>query len=130
MRRKNVAIPGFAHSAPVPAACRIGNIIVSGGFHGSDPVTGVVAPTMEEQTRNVFCHIKTAVEAAGGSVDDIIKVNAWLADTSDRSALNAEWTRMFSDPQRLPSRHVLPGIFAPGTYIVCDFMAVLEEEAA
>lgn len=130
MRRKNPVVPGFAHTAPVPVACRIGNIIISGGIHGSDPDTGKVAETIEEQARNVFHHVRVAVESAGGAVGDIIKMNAWLIDPGDRSALNAEWLRMFPDPDRRPARHVQPGSFAPGTMIICDFMAVIEETGA
>lgn len=128
MRHKNVEIPGFAHtsSAKVPVACRIGNIIVSGGIHGSDPETGDIAETIEEQARHIFHHIRVAVESAGGSVEDIIKMNAWLANPGDRSALNAEWDRMFPDTERRPARHVQPGSFAPGTFLICDFMAVVE----
>lgn len=129
MRRRSLpSLPGFEHSAPVPVACRIENLVVSGGIHGSDPTTGVVAETIEEQARNIFVHIRRAIEALGGGVEDIIKVNAWLADPRDRSVLNSEWTAMFPEPDSRPARHVMPGSLAPGTYIVCDFMAVLPQE--
>jgi hypothetical protein len=39
-RRKSIHIEGFSHAAPIPAACRIGNLVVSGGIHGIDPATG------------------------------------------------------------------------------------------
>jgi hypothetical protein len=36
-RRKSIDIEGFSHAAPIPAACRIGNLVASGGIHGIDP---------------------------------------------------------------------------------------------
>lgn len=122
---KSIYIPGFAHSNPVPAAAQIGNVVMSGGVHGSDPKTGQVAATLDEQCANIFRHFTAIMEAAGGSLDDIIKVNAWLSDPSDRAALNKEWLKAFPDPQRRPTRMVRPGQHAPGTFIVCDLMAII-----
>jgi hypothetical protein len=42
-KRQSIYVDGFAHRNPVPAACRIGNLVYSGGIHGLDPATGVAA---------------------------------------------------------------------------------------
>jgi enamine deaminase RidA (YjgF/YER057c/UK114 family) len=37
-------------------------------------------PELDAQVTNIFKQIKLCVEAAGGTVDDIIKVNFWMKD--------------------------------------------------
>ena len=40
-KRRSIVIEGFAHGAqPIPAASRVGNIVMTGGVHGIDPATG------------------------------------------------------------------------------------------
>ncbi|HKT72055.1 MAG TPA: RidA family protein [Steroidobacteraceae bacterium] len=121
----SIYIPGFSHSNPVPAAAAVGNLVMSGGIHGSDPATGKVAATLDEQCRNIFKHFSAVMEAAGGKLDDIVKVTVWLADPSDRTVLNEAWVEAFPDPQRRPTRMVRPGQLAPGTFVVCDMTAVI-----
>ena len=125
MARRSVHIEGFRHANPIPNASRIGNIVMSGVLLGRDPVSGKPAATLQEQAALVFGYMRKTVEAAGGTCEDIIKVNVWLRDPADREALNAEWTRMFPDPESRPARHTQP---APeGPYLVqCDFTAVLQ----
>ena len=56
-------------------------------------------PELDAQVTNIFKQIKLCVEAAGGTVDDIIKVNFWMKDpATGRKALNGEWSAMFPDP--------------------------------
>ncbi len=123
--RKSIHIEGFKHANPIPNASRIGNIVMSGVLLGRDPVTEKPAKTLEEQCALVFRYIRETVEAAGGTTEDIIKVSVWLRNPADRAVLNAEWTRMFPDPDSRPARHTQPAP-AEGPYLVqCDFTAVL-----
>ena len=62
------------HENPIPNASRIGNIIMSSVIGGTNPGTRDLPETLEQQVVNVFTHIRHDVEAAGASVDDIIKI--------------------------------------------------------
>ena len=65
-------------------------------------------PELDAQVTNIFKQIKLCVEAAGGTVDDIIKVNFWMKDpATGRKALNGEWSKMFPDAESRPARHTL-----------------------
>ncbi len=76
---------------------------------GTNPGTRELPPTLEQQVANVFAAMRGDVEAAGGSVDDIIKVTFWVKDpVTQRAALNAEWVKMFPDAEARPARHTLP----------------------
>ena len=41
-----------------------------------------------EQSAILLRHVRNIVAAAGGTADDITKMNVWLKDISDRSSLN------------------------------------------
>jgi 2-iminobutanoate/2-iminopropanoate deaminase len=125
-RRKSIHVPGFKHVNPIPAASRIGNLLVSGGIHGMDPATGKTAEALEDQLRFMFQHVRTVMEAAGGSTDDIIKMSVTMADRSLRPALNVEWLKMFPDEHSRPARHTSEGNLSPGMLVQCDIMAVID----
>ena len=128
-RRKSIDIDGFVHKNPIPAACRIGNLLMTGGIHGMDPETGKTPPTIEEQCRHIFRHIRKIMEAAGGTTDDIIKMTVWMNDRSQRDALNKEWIAMFPDESNRPARHTMKGNLEGGMLIQVDITAVIDGPA-
>ena len=124
-RRRSVTVEGLAHKYPVPNACRIGNLVVSGAIHGVNPATHTVPEDLTSQCAHVFANMKAIVEAAGGSTDDIIKMTVYLRDRDNRGPLNAEWVRMFPDPETRPARHSQPLLVEGPSLVQCDFMAVI-----
>ena len=125
MARTSIYIDEFAHKSPIPAACRIGNIITSGLIRGTVPETGELAPTLEQQCALMFSHMRRAVETGGATVEDIIKVVFWMK-VLERPPVNAEWVVMFPDPQSRPARQVMEMPMEPGVLIQCEFMAVIQ----
>jgi 2-iminobutanoate/2-iminopropanoate deaminase len=74
----------------------------------------------------VFGHIRHDIEAAGGSVDDIIKITFWVKDPAkQRAALNTEWVKMFPDAASRPARHTLTLPADSRAMVQADFVAVL-----
>lgn len=125
-KRKSINYPGFKHENPIPNASRIGNIVMSSIISGRDPETATMPPELAAQVTNVFKQIRLCVEAAGGSVDDIIKVNFWMKDpATGRAALNGEWSKMFPDPDSRPARHTLSLAANAANHLTCDFTAVI-----
>ena len=65
-----------------------------------DPETGkVVGETLEEQTRRVLDSIKAVLEAGGATMDDVFKVNVYLANPGMFPRFNAVYAEYFSDPK-------------------------------
>ncbi|HYD06423.1 MAG TPA: RidA family protein [Reyranella sp.] len=125
-KRKSINWPGFKHENPIPNASMVGNILMSSIISGRDPETHTMPPEAEAQIANIFKHIKAAVEAAGGTVDDILKVNFWVKDPAvGRKMLNGEWTRMFPDAASRPARHTLALPANSPNHVTCDFVAVI-----
>lgn len=119
------------HENPIPNASRIGNLIMSSVIVGTNPGTRELPESFEAQVANVFAHIRHDVEAAGGSVDDIIKVTFWVRDpASQRAALNTEWVKLFPNSESRPARHTQA--LTPGgrSLVQADFVAVLGSEEA
>ena len=124
--RRSINVPGYAHVNPIPAASRIGNLLISGVITGRDPVSGRMPATVEGQCAHMFRRVQQIVEAAGGSSADIIKMTVWLRDPDNRDALNAEWVRLFPEPASRPARHALPLTGGGDSLIQCDVTAVLD----
>ena len=124
MARKSIYIEGFAHKNPIPAASRLGNMLMTGIITGMDPATGKVALTLEAQCAFMFQHVRSIMAAAGGSTDDIVKMSVWMADRSRRDVLNAEWIKMFPDAASRPARHTSQASLEGGQLINCDITAV------
>lgn len=125
-RRVSIQVPGFGHANPIPAASRIGSFLMSGVLTGRDPLTREMPEGLDEQCANLFAHVRSLLDAAGGSTDDILKMTFWLADYRDRDALNREWVAMFPDPDSRPARQAMAAHLDDGTRIQCDVAAVLD----
>lgn len=59
----------------------------------------------EAQLRQVFANLRTAVEAGGGSLADVMQVVVYLVDMDDFFPLNRVWSETFAEPR--PSRAVI-----------------------
>jgi 2-iminobutanoate/2-iminopropanoate deaminase len=125
-KRKSIYVEGFGHKNPIPAACRLGNIVTSGIIYGLDVATGKPADGLQRQCALMFAHVRTIVEAAGGTLDDIVKLNVWMTDRSQRQAINDAWLAVFPDPETRPARQTMQGVLTPGILVQCDFLAVLD----
>ena len=101
-------------------------MLMTGIITGTDPATGKLADTLEAQCANIFHHVRSIMAAAGGSTDDIIKMNVWMKDRSNRDVLNAEWVKMFPDAASRPARHTSQTALEGGQLIVCDITAVFD----
>ena len=124
--RKSVMFPGFSHQNPIPNASRVGNIVMSSVIGGSNPGTRELPPTLEAQVKNVFDYIRAAIEAAGGTSENIVKIDFYVQDpATQREALNAEWVKMFPNPDSRPARHTTA--LPPGSraMVQAAFYAVL-----
>lgn len=80
--------------------------LVAGGFlfisgqGPEDPVTDkAIGTTVEEQTLAALDKMRNILEAAGASLDDVVKVNAYLSDVSYWAGYNSVYRRYFRDPK-------------------------------
>jgi 2-iminobutanoate/2-iminopropanoate deaminase len=125
-QRRSINGAHARHQNPIPNASRVGNIVMSSVISGTDPGTRDLPDDLAGQMANVFRHISNDVEAAGGSVDDIVKITFWMQDpTNGRAAINQEWLKMFPDEASRPARHTQPAAAGGHALVTCEFVAVL-----
>ena len=125
-QRKSIHVEGVQHGAPIPMGAVVGNFLFSSAIGGIDPATGQTPPGLEEQCRLAFANMKTLVENAGGSLDDIGSVKVYMRDRSRRDAVNRPWLEMFPDEAARPARHAIEyDGFPPGVEVQLEITAVL-----
>jgi 2-iminobutanoate/2-iminopropanoate deaminase len=85
-------------------AIRAGDLVFVSGQGPLDPSTlEVVGTTVEEQTEVTLRNVEAIARAAGGSLDDVVKVSAFLSSIDLFPAFNATYERVFSREPR-PAR--------------------------
>ncbi len=64
----------------------------------TDPETGqFVAGGIAEQTERVLKNVAAVLEAAGSSLDRVVKTTVFLADMNEFTAMNEVYARFFSE---------------------------------
>jgi len=64
-----------------------------------DPQTGQFVPGgIAEQTRQVLKNLSAVLEAAGSSLDQVVKTTVFLADMKEFSGMNEVYATFFSSP--------------------------------
>lgn len=80
-------------------AVRAGNTVYLSGQIPLDPVSmQLVEGGFAEQTHQVFKNMKAVCEAAGGSLNEIVKLNAYLTDLSNFATFNEIMGQYFEQP--------------------------------
>ena len=80
-------------------AVQHGNLVFLSGQIPLDPDTmELVDGDFEARARRVFENIKAVVEAADGTMEQVVKVNIFLTDLSNFAAVNSVMAEYFSEP--------------------------------
>lgn len=103
--RQSYEIRPVGHNAPIPMAARIGNMIMTSGIPGSDPDTGEMPASLEEQAKNCFRNLENVLAKAGASKDDVLRVTVFIKSNNNRQIVNPAWIEMFPDENTRPARH-------------------------
>lgn len=84
---------------PYSQAVRSGQTVYLSGQIPLDPATGeLVTGDISTQTRRVFDNLKAVCEAAGGSLDGVVRVGIYVMDLSDFAQVNAVMAEYFQAP--------------------------------
>ncbi|HEX7905489.1 MAG TPA: RidA family protein [Chitinophagaceae bacterium] len=106
-------------------------VLVDGWLYvsGQGPVdlaTGnVVHGTIEEETLFTLSHVKKIVEAAGGTIEDIVKCTVHLTDINDFDRYNTAYGSFF--PGIRPARTTVQSVLSDGIKIEIDAIARIKE---
>jgi 2-iminobutanoate/2-iminopropanoate deaminase len=117
LQPEGLAVPKPPYSPVVVS----GDTVYTAGQIGNDPEGNLVEGGIAEQARRTLENVRTCVEAAGCTLDDVVKVNAYLADLGDFPAYNEVYVEVFSKPY--PARTSVQAGLPPGVLIEIEAVA-------
>ncbi|HLR16918.1 MAG TPA: RidA family protein [Alcanivoracaceae bacterium] len=84
---------------PYSQAVKVGGTVYLSGQIPLDPATmELVEGNMEAQVRRIFDNLAAVCEAAGGTLQDIVKLNVYLTDLSNFQLVNGVMEEYFAKP--------------------------------
>jgi 2-iminobutanoate/2-iminopropanoate deaminase len=124
MTRQSFDVASMAHTNPIPAATRVGPLIMSSIIAPRDPGATTVPDTIAGQLDNLFHHAGEMLAAAGADWRHVVKMTFYLPSLDLRAELNQPWVAHFPDPASRPARHTQ---VASGAVAQCDFVAFVDD---
>jgi 2-iminobutanoate/2-iminopropanoate deaminase len=115
---ERISPPGIpAPRGPYSPAVRAGDFVFVSGQISVDAATNQISSgDIKHETRVVLNNIKRILEAASSSLNDVAKVNVYLADAGDFAAMNEVYAEFFGSSK--PARAT----------IICKFIADIKVE--
>jgi 2-iminobutanoate/2-iminopropanoate deaminase len=120
IKHPDKAVSTGAYSAGV---AKNGMLFISGQGPLNLSTGEVIHGTIEEETLLTLLHIKKIIEAAGGTIDDIMKCTVHLEKIEDFDRFNAAYATFFTGIR--PARTTVQSVLAHGIKIEIDAIAVL-----
>jgi 2-iminobutanoate/2-iminopropanoate deaminase len=108
---------------PYSHAIKFGNLVFLSGQLAQDEATGLpVEGGIQPQTRKVLENVKAVLEAAGTSMDMVLKTSCFLMDRNDFEAFNIVYREFF--PKDEPARSTFQvAKLAPGYIVEIEVIA-------
>lgn len=122
MTREAFSAAGAATVGPYSHAVAAGDLVYLSGQTPLDPATGkLAAGDITAQTEQCFVNLANVLAAAGLTLEDVVKVNVFLADIGDFAAMNAVYSKRFSAPY--PARTTVGAALLPGVRVEIEMIA-------
>jgi 2-iminobutanoate/2-iminopropanoate deaminase len=112
---------------PYAQAIIANGLVYTAGQIPIDPATGnFVEGGISAQTRRVMENLKAVLEAAGSSLDRVVKTTVFLRNMSNFAAMNEVYTEYFADAK--PARSTVAVAELPrGALIEIDLIALVKD---
>jgi 2-iminobutanoate/2-iminopropanoate deaminase len=124
MRKTVMADKGPAPAGPYSHAVVANGFVFISGQGPVNPETGAMPDAFADQVRQTLKNVQTILEAAGSSLDDVVKVNAYVTDLTRFAEFNDVYKEFFQDdpPARTTVATALLGIL-----VEVDCIAAISE---
>jgi len=103
--KKIIAVDGVKKpDSPFNHVVRAGDFIFLTSQLSTDLRTNkIIGGTVEEQTDRALCNVRLLLQAAGSTMDDVVKVTVYMRDVGKFAEMNAAYRRHFK-PGEEPAR--------------------------
>jgi 2-iminobutanoate/2-iminopropanoate deaminase len=111
---------------PYSQAVRVGNLVYTAGQVAIDPAVGkLVGEDAPAQAEQALRNLKAVLEAAGSSLENVVKTTVFLDSMDDYKAVNEVYGRFFT--QNPPARSAVEVARLPlGALVEIEAVAVIE----
>ena len=83
---------------PYSQAIVTGNMVFASGQIPVNPVTGEIPEGVEAQANQVFTNVKNLLEAAGASINNVVKTSVFIQHMDDFATINEIYAKYFTEP--------------------------------
>ncbi|KAK7727735.1 hypothetical protein SLS57_002778 [Botryosphaeria dothidea] len=101
--RSKPAGPPFGNADPIYHAKVFNGVVYTTGQIGADVVGNLVSKDIKPQTEQVLKNLSAILEAAGSSLDRVIKVNIYMVDQTEYAGMNEVYKEVRAPH---PGRHL------------------------
>lgn len=120
-----VATPGLPPAGQFSHVVRKGKIVfISGQTAKPEAEQGNLDP--RAQADRVFGYLREAITAAGGKMDDIVKINVFLSDRAQFPAIMELRPQYFSAPYPAATTVIVSGMANPSIILEIEAIAILD----
>jgi 2-iminobutanoate/2-iminopropanoate deaminase len=112
---------------PYSQGIKAGDFLFTAGQAGVDPASGrLVEGGITAQTRQALENIRAILEAAGSSLQSVVKCGVFLAELADFQAMNSVYAEFFPADKGPPARTTVQAAKLPmGALVEIDAVALL-----
>lgn len=118
IKSDNAPKPGGPYSQGILAE----KFLFVAGQVGTDPKTGKLPDGVSAQTKQALENVKAIVEAAGTTLDNVVRVGVYLRDISDFGEMNQVYVNYFS--QSPPARSTIQAALVGQFLVEIDCVAL------
>jgi 2-iminobutanoate/2-iminopropanoate deaminase len=109
--------------APYSPVVVSGSTVFTAGQVAFDEHGALVAGGIGEQTRQALENVRACLAAAGCTMEDVVKVTAFLVDLGDFADYNEVYTEFFAEPY--PARTTVGAKLPPGLLVEIEAVALI-----
>ena len=112
--RKPIIPHGVKPNPALSPGIQVGDFLYVSGHVASDASGNTVGVgDCEAQTRQVFANVRAVVEAAGGDMNDIVKLTCFLVDAADYPAYGKVRAEIFTGVPPASSTVIVAALVRP-----------------
>src|SRR5262245_50822983 len=120
---REIVARSAAQGHPASVVVRGGDFLFLSGLTATDPKTGERLPgTTAGETRQILTNLQQLLEAAGSSLDKVVKVNVLLHSMLEAPNMNDVYARFFPDSP--PARTVCGARLPDGVKVIIECTAL------
>lgn len=82
---------------PYSQAVQAGNLLFVSGQLAIDPTSGIMPQGIEAQTKQSLENVKSIIEAAGGTLKNVVKCTVFLKNMDDFAGMNKIYGEYFTE---------------------------------